>query len=113
MGYSSNLGYYECSSIPGFVTTIAGSGSGGFNDGQGTSASLYYPRVIAVDSNGNLYVADFNNHKIRKIYISHFGIRPFVLRCQRNKIYDKWNRNKADISLKAPLLFHCRYTISC
>jgi sugar lactone lactonase YvrE len=51
----------------GAVSTIAGSGGQGFSDGQGTSAMFTYPWGIAVDSNGNLYVVDTFNHKIRKI----------------------------------------------
>ena len=49
------------------VTTIAGSGTTTFTDGTGTSATFNQPRGVAVDSAGNLYVADYNNHRIRKI----------------------------------------------
>jgi serine/threonine protein kinase, bacterial len=49
------------------VSTTAGSGSLGSADGQGISASFSYPSGIAVDSSGNLFVADTNNHKIRRI----------------------------------------------
>ncbi|MEI6209607.1 MAG: FG-GAP-like repeat-containing protein [Desulfuromonadales bacterium] len=51
----------------GSVTTFAGGGGSGSNDGTGTSAKLNEPRGIAVDSSGNLYVADYDNHIIRKI----------------------------------------------
>ncbi|MBL7818650.1 MAG: putative Ig domain-containing protein [Saprospiraceae bacterium] len=51
----------------GVVTTFAGSGSAGSTDATGTSASFYYPVDVAVDALGNVYVADGNNHKIRKI----------------------------------------------
>jgi streptogramin lyase len=52
----------------GNVTTVAGLASnGGATDGQGSNARFYYPRGIAVDGNGNLYVADSSNHTIRKI----------------------------------------------
>jgi sugar lactone lactonase YvrE len=57
----------------GAVSTIAGSGptgpgNGGFADGAGTTQALFNsPSGIAVDPAGNLYVADFNNSKIRKI----------------------------------------------
>ena len=51
----------------GAVTTIAGSGSRGANDGAGTAASFNTPAGIAVDKSGNIYVADENNNLIRKI----------------------------------------------
>ena len=51
----------------GKITTIAGSGDPGSQDGAGTSASFYVPQGIAIDSTGNLYVADTYNNLIRKI----------------------------------------------
>jgi sugar lactone lactonase YvrE len=51
----------------GVVTTLAGSGSAAFADGSGTGASFYWPRGVALDGAGNVYVADHNNHRIRKI----------------------------------------------
>ncbi|MDB5102137.1 MAG: hypothetical protein JWM80_6558 [Cyanobacteria bacterium RYN_339] len=51
----------------GSVSTIAGSGTPGFADGQGAAASFNAPAGIAVDSAGNLIVADAGNHAIRKI----------------------------------------------
>ena len=49
----------------GVVTTIAGSGIGSA-DGVGTLATFYNPKDVAVDSSGNVYVADRGNHTIRK-----------------------------------------------
>lgn len=56
----------------GYVNTIAGTGTAGYN-GDGilaTSAELRYPQGIAVDVNGNIYVADESNQRIRKITAS-------------------------------------------
>ena len=50
----------------GVVSTFAGS-TGGYNDATGTDAQFYYLTGIAADQNGNLYVADKDNNKIRKI----------------------------------------------
>jgi sugar lactone lactonase YvrE len=47
--------------------TPFGSGSAAYADGAGNSASFNYPVGVAADSNGNVYVADANNHRVRKI----------------------------------------------
>ncbi|MDP6794196.1 MAG: immunoglobulin domain-containing protein [Verrucomicrobiota bacterium] len=51
----------------GVVSTLAGSGASGSADGPGADAQFYWPRGIALDSSGNVYVADMHNNKIRKI----------------------------------------------
>lgn len=55
----------------GIVTTLAGS-TPGFADGNGTVAKFSVPTGITVDGNGNLYVTDANNHRIRKITSTGF-----------------------------------------
>ena len=51
----------------GVVTTLAGSGSAGSANGAGTVASFNRPLGVAVDTSGNVYVADTGNNLIRKI----------------------------------------------
>lgn len=56
-------------STDGIITTIAGNGSYGYSGdgGPATSAMLSQPQGIAVDSAGNVYIADLYNHRIRKL----------------------------------------------
>ena len=54
----------------GIVSTLAGDGTDGDVDGAANSAKFYSPYGLALDSSGNVYVADYNNHKIRKIDVS-------------------------------------------
>lgn len=53
--------------VLGEVSTIAGNGDQGNADGPGNTATFSYPTGIVVDGNNDIYVADFDNHKIRKI----------------------------------------------
>jgi sugar lactone lactonase YvrE len=52
----------------GDITTFAGGGTGGLGDqGPATSASFSTPAGLAIDSVGNLYIADQQNNRIRKV----------------------------------------------
>ena len=53
----------------GIITTFAGTGTAGFtgDGGPATSAELWTPRGMTVDSAGNIFIADSNNFRIRKV----------------------------------------------
>jgi uncharacterized protein (TIGR03437 family) len=53
----------------GTISTVAGNGNGGFSgDGSpATAAELYWPTGVAVDSAGNLFIADYMNERVRKV----------------------------------------------
>jgi sugar lactone lactonase YvrE len=53
----------------GIITTVAGNGAGGYSGdgGPAVSARLFNPRGVAVDRNGNLYIADYYNRRVRKV----------------------------------------------
>jgi uncharacterized protein (TIGR03437 family) len=55
--------------VAGNIATIAGNGSGTFSGDGGSAAiaSLSYPRALAIDSSGNLYISDVGNQRIRQV----------------------------------------------
>ena len=56
------------------VSTTAGiAGSAGYIDGAATSSYLSFPDFIASDLNGNMFVCDFSNNRIRKIIACLYG----------------------------------------
>ncbi len=53
----------------GIIETVAGTGASGYSgdNGLATAAKISMPSAIAVDSAGNLLIADYNNNRIRKV----------------------------------------------
>ncbi len=53
----------------GIITTVAGNGTAGYSgdNGPATYASLQTPSGVTIDSSGNIYIADYGNHCIRKV----------------------------------------------
>jgi trimeric autotransporter adhesin len=53
----------------GIISTVAGTGSYGYSGDGGiaTSAALNYPRGVAIDASGNIYIADTYNNRIRMV----------------------------------------------
>jgi CRISPR/Cas system CMR-associated protein Cmr3 (group 5 of RAMP superfamily) len=73
--YLSDLGncrIRKVSAASGTISTVAGNGSCGFagDGGAATSAELGFPAGIALDRNGNLYIADQTNERVRKVTAS-------------------------------------------
>jgi sugar lactone lactonase YvrE len=63
----------------GVVTTIAGlAGVAGSDDGTGSAAKFHNPVGIAIDSAGNIFVADSYNHTIRKIDATTLEVTTFA-----------------------------------
>jgi hypothetical protein len=60
----------------GEVTLVAGSptGQAGYQDGIGAAALFNAPSGVAYDNNGNLFVADSGNFRIRKINLSTYQV---------------------------------------
>ncbi len=56
----------------GTISTVAGSGQGGYSGdgGPATTAALLAPTGVAIDRFGNLYIADFGNNVIREVTAS-------------------------------------------
>jgi uncharacterized repeat protein (TIGR02543 family) len=73
--YVADLGNHTIRKITptGVVSTLAGTaGSLGTTDGQGSIARFKYPKGLTVDATGTVYVADTDNHTIRRI--STYGL---------------------------------------
>jgi uncharacterized protein (TIGR03437 family) len=65
----SGLERILCIDSSGVVTTIAGTGTPGFSgdDGGGAAAQLNSPSDLAIDSQGDIYTADLNNNRVRRL----------------------------------------------
>ncbi len=82
-------------SSSGIINTIAGNGTGAFSGdgGQSTAAAVYQPYGLALDASGNLYIADFDNIRIRKITNAGqtTGIEEFTNNNEQLNIYPNPN----------------------
>jgi sugar lactone lactonase YvrE len=53
----------------GVVSTVAGTGEAGYLDGNPKTAKFSYPTGVYVNAKDEIFVADYNNHRIRKIVV--------------------------------------------
>jgi sugar lactone lactonase YvrE len=62
----SSIGFAQSGGV---ISTVAGNGTWGYSrdGGPATSAQLYYPYGVAVDTAGNLFIADYFNKRVRKV----------------------------------------------
>lgn len=65
--YFSNVGRIWKVSKDGDRTALAGGAESGRRDGKGDAARFAFPYGLAIDLDGNLWVADMGNHAIRKV----------------------------------------------
>ena len=67
-------------SAAGIISTIAGTGSGGYggDNGPATAADLHSPSGVAYDISSDLFIADTENNRVRKVDISLGTIRTFA-----------------------------------
>lgn len=72
----------------GIITRVAGSGVGGFagDGGDALQARLYFPSGIAVDADGNLYIADTYNYRIRRVD-AQTGVISTVAGVDRTRLF--------------------------
>jgi len=96
-------------SATGFIITVAGTGSPGYNgdDVAATAASLYYPNDVALDTYGNLYIADTSNHRVRRVVSATGRIETVAgtssggYNGDDNPPTETWQNNPSSIALDA------------
>ncbi len=85
----------------GIITTIAGNGTAGDSgdNGPATAAQLNNPNSIAMNSSGDIFIADVLNNKIRKISYNDVGVKQVVQAQPDVVIYP--NPTHTEITVKA------------
>jgi hypothetical protein len=84
----------------GDVYTLAGNGTGSYHgdDIPATSAQLNYPSGVAIDTNGNLYIADSSNSRVREVQIG----TPVTVPCAPRSVSATPHKHQAEVRWKAP-----------
>ena len=68
---SGYAGIREVNHATGIITTVAGNGVRGYSgDGKAATSAELNPAGLAVDSAGNLFIADAGNNRIREVYLA-------------------------------------------
>ncbi len=89
----------------GIITTFAGTGTGSYSgdNGPATSAALNRPWTVAQDASGNIYIADYNSNRIRKVTVST-GIITSVVGSSTSGSYSGDNGPATAAGLSGPLV---------
>ena len=84
----------------GNINTVVGNGTRGYSGdgGAATSAELYFPVGIALDSAGNLYIADYGNYTVRKVAASGSTITTIAGTGNYGSSGDGGPANKANLA---------------
>jgi RHS repeat-associated protein len=100
-GYNNRIRKVTVSS--GNIATIAGNGTGGFSGdgGAATSAELYDPADVALDTSGNIYIEDVYNSRIRKVTVSTGKISTIAGNGTAGYSGDGGAATSAEISLRS------------
>ncbi|MEK7408729.1 MAG: hypothetical protein AAB225_26995 [Acidobacteriota bacterium] len=87
----------------GRISTVAGNGNLGFSGdgGQATQAMIDTPKGLAIDQNGNLYIADQFNNRIRKV--SAAGIITTIVGLPNNNTFSGDGGLAVNASLNTPM----------
>lgn len=87
----------------GIITTVAGTGGHGFSGDHGpaTSATFKYPTGIVIDSAGNVFIADYDNNRVRKVTVST-GIITTIVGCSTSGGYSGDNSDATAARLDRP-----------
>jgi PASTA domain/NHL repeat len=73
----------------GMITTVVGTGNGGFHGdgGPAGSATVWVPLGLAMDGQGNLYIADYQNNRLRKVLEATSSSQSIAFAALANKTY--------------------------
>ena len=87
--------------INGTLTVVAGNGTVGFSGdgGLATNASLTGPGDMAVDTAGNLFIADLRNHRIRKVVFDPITLMENLVETVMNLNLQQGIENSLDAKL--------------
>jgi hypothetical protein len=112
IGDGNNVRVRKINLSTGIITTVAGGGSSGLGDGgSATAASLTLPAGICVGRNGNIYIADKNNSRVRMVR-STTGVENTDNAAHEISIYPNPCNGTFNVTINAPIEHIVNVTIS-